>query len=247
MLSVAAEEAECDEEQLDELIGASEASRLQTGLAMDAAQRTVWPEKVRALGRALAEGLLADEDQVDIQTQALGVMADLERLHVILLELLVKYEPDFSRSGVAATPHRFPSYENRFGGGDRPDNPKIWSIGRREWSVPQICAVLPQLRPIVTTLLGTLQRHGLAAEIDSSPAAIKQFSEDLVKQVSQRARQVQRGGQAKPLTLRPTTVTGAEPIWAPTEWGEKILDYYRLAGEEETAAPDPAPDSASAP
>jgi hypothetical protein len=64
VLSTAAEEIGCDDEQLGKLIGSSETSRLQTGLAMDAAQRTAWPPKVRALGRVLAEGLIAtDEDQ----------------------------------------------------------------------------------------------------------------------------------------------------------------------------------------
>jgi hypothetical protein len=45
VLSTAAEEIGCDDEQLGELISTSDASRLQTGLAMDAAQRTVWPPK----------------------------------------------------------------------------------------------------------------------------------------------------------------------------------------------------------
>jgi hypothetical protein len=40
MVSIAAEEAGCDDEQLGELIDASETSSLQTGLAMEAAQRT---------------------------------------------------------------------------------------------------------------------------------------------------------------------------------------------------------------
>jgi hypothetical protein len=218
ILSTAAEEAGCDDEQFGELIGASETSRLQTGLAMDAAQRTAWPPKVRALGRVLAAGLIAsDEAEVDIQQQALVAMADLERLHVILLELLVKYEPDWTHEGIAATLHRVPSYQNLYLGGDRPDNPKMWSIGGRKWTARQICAARPQLRPVLTTLLGTLQRHGLAAENDSAPGVLKQL-----------------------ITLQETTVRNVEPSWSPTELGEKILDYYRLAGEEEiTNAPGP--------
>ncbi len=250
VLRVAAEETGYDEDQFGELIGSSEATKLQIGLAMDAAQRTVWPTKVRALGKALAEGLLADDqDRVDIHLQALDVMADLERLDVILLELLVKYEPDHNHDGVVATPHRVASYQNRYGGGDRPDNPKDWSIGRRKWTVSQISAVRSQLRPILTTLLGTLQRHGLAAEIDSAPAAIKRFSEALTRQVNQQAGQAQRGGQARqprPLTLQQTTVQSAEPTWAPTEWGEKILDYYRLAGEEGDTSRPPHTEPTSA-
>jgi len=146
-----------DGEQFGELIGSSETSRLQTGLAMDAAQRTTWPPKVYALGRVLAAGLIAtDEAEVDIRQQALVATADLERLHVILLELLVKYEPDWMHDRTVATPHRMPSYVDAFLGSERPDNPKVWSIGRRKWTARQIVAARPQLRPVLTTLLGTL-------------------------------------------------------------------------------------------
>jgi hypothetical protein len=52
---------------------------------------------------------------------------------------------------------------------------------------------------------------------------------------------MQRSRQAKPVTLRETTVRVPGPSWSPTEQSETILDYYRLAGEEETAdALDPA-------
>ena len=106
VLGTAAEEIGCDDERLGELIGSSETSRLQIGLAMDAAQRTAWPPKVYALGRVLAAGLIAsDEAEVDVQDQALAAMADLERLHIILLELLVKYEPDWTGERYVAVPH----------------------------------------------------------------------------------------------------------------------------------------------
>lgn len=233
VLSTAAEELGCDDEQLGELIGSSETSRLQTGLAMDAAQRTAWPPKVYALGRVLAAGLIAtDETEVNVQDQALAAMADLERLHVILLELLVKYEPDWTNDSIVATPHRVPSYQNVFLGGDRPDNPKVWSIGGRKWPDHRIVAVRPQLRPVLTSLLGTLQRHGLVAENDSAPEGLEQLSKDLVQQVNRQAGQTQRGRQAKPVTLRETKVRIAGSSWSPTELGETILDYYRLAGEE---------------
>ena len=92
---------------------------------MDAAQRTAWPPKVYALGRVLAAGLIAsDEAEVDVQDQALAAMADLERLHIILLELLVKYEPDWTGERYVAVPHRVPSYQDTFFGGSRPDNPR---------------------------------------------------------------------------------------------------------------------------
>jgi hypothetical protein len=234
VLSTAAEEARCDDEQLGKLIGASETSRLQTGLAMAAAERTAWPPKVRALGRVLAAGLIAsDEAEVDVQQQALAAMTDLDRLDVILLELLVLYEADRKHDGIRAVKHRVPSYQNIYLGGDRPDNPKTWGIGRRKWTAPQISAARPQLAPVLTTLLGTLQRHGLAAQNDTAPEVLKQLSEDLMQQVNRQAGQMQRGQQMKPITLQRSTIRDVEPSWSPTELGEKVLDYYRLAGEEE--------------
>jgi hypothetical protein len=186
----------------------------------------------------LAAGLIAaDEDKVNVQDQALAAMADLERLHVILLELLVKYEPDLRTDGVVATPHRVPSYQDVFLGGSRPDNPKVWSIGRRKWPDHRIVAVRPQLHPVLTSLLGTLQRHGLAAENDSSAyEGIAQLSKNLVTQVNQQTGRMQRNRQAKPAILREPTIRVAGPTWSPTELGETILDYYRLAGEEGTTA-----------
>jgi hypothetical protein len=235
VLITAAEEIGCDDEQLGKLIGSSETSRLQTGLAMDAAQRTAWPPKVYALGRVLAAGLIAtDVNEVNVQDQALAAMEDLERLHVILLELLVKYEPDLTPDGIMATPHRMTSYQDAFLSGGRPDDPKVWSIGRRKWPDFRIVEVRPQLRPVLTSLLGTLQRHGLAAENDGAAEGLGQLGQDLVQQVNRQAGQTQRGRQPRPVTLRQPTIRNGTPSWSPTGLGETILDYYRLAGEEET-------------
>ena len=234
VLSAAAETAGCNAEQLGELIGASETSRLQTGLAMAAAGRTAWPPQVRALGMVLAAGLIAgDEAEVDVQQRALAAMTDLDRLHVILLELLVRYEPDWRRDHIPATLHRVPSYQNLFLGGDRPDNPKVWSIGRRKWTAGQICAARSQLRPVLTSLLGALEQRGLADQNDTAPDVLKQLSEDLTQQVNRQAEQMQRGKQMKPITLQRPTIHDVEPSWSPTELGETVLEYYQQAGEEE--------------
>jgi hypothetical protein len=44
---------------------------------------------------------------------------------------------------------------------------------------------------------------------------------------------MQRGKQMKPITLMRPTIRDVEPNWSPTELGEKVLNYYQLAGEEE--------------
>jgi hypothetical protein len=234
MLSTVADAAGCDAEQLGEMIGASEQTRLMTGLAMQAAERTVWPPKVVALGKVLAAGLIAsDEAEVDVQQQALAAMTDMDRLHVILLDLLVRYEPDPKHNRFEATLHRVPSYVNvsAAGGG-----PKVWSPGRRIWTAPQICAARPQLRPVVPTLLGTLQRHGLAAKNDIAPEMLKQLSNNITQQVNRQAGEMQRSRRTEPITLREPTIHDVEPSWSPTELGELVLGFYLEAGIADSPA-----------
>ena len=95
MLDAAAKAAGRKDEDLERLIMASERTRLLAFTAIDAAARTAWPPRVRALGRALAEGLLLQDDAlVDVPQFALVAMADLEAPHVALLNLF-----SYSRRG----------------------------------------------------------------------------------------------------------------------------------------------------
>jgi len=73
-----------------------------------AAAGTVWPPKVVALRRVLAAGLIAEnETDIDLQESALTAMAEMERPHVMLLDLLVRYEPEaVSNGGWKAVRHR---------------------------------------------------------------------------------------------------------------------------------------------
>lgn len=68
-------------------------TRLLTAVAPDAATRTAWPPKVVALASVLAAGLIADGDAVLIPQYSLTAMAELERLDVSLLDLLVQHRP----------------------------------------------------------------------------------------------------------------------------------------------------------
>lgn len=120
VLTTAGEALDCDAAELGELIGKSESTRLQAGIAMASAERTTWPPKIRALGRVLAEGLIGERDAVDLPQFALGAMTDLDRLHVSLLELLVRYEPGVAPDGTRPRP-----YEPTGGG---------WTAGRRSWT-----------------------------------------------------------------------------------------------------------------
>lgn len=234
MLETAAETAGLTREQLADRAAESEQSRFLTDKAIQAAADTIWPEGVRAIGRAYAAGLLAkDKPVVDVRLRVLGIMTGLDELHVRLLDLLVRYEPELRHEGLVAVPQRFPSYVNRYGGGDRPDNPKDWSAGRREWTIRQISAVMPETEQVLASLLGELRENGLAWDNDTAPDAMQRLSDDLAKQVNRQAGQIQRGRQTEPITLQQTTIRAAEPTWSPTELGEKILGFYAEAGVED--------------
>jgi hypothetical protein len=220
VLSTAAEAAGCDAEQLGELIGASDATRLQAGLAMRAAERTTWPPQVRALGKVLAAGLIASDDAVNVPQFALDAMADLGRLHVSLLELLVRYEPGF-----VSTP----------GGGDvvpRPygDGPSRsgWVVGRRIWTARAIVAARPQLRPVLTSVTGTLERHGLAVQSDKTLDALGEFGY-LERQFYERNIPEEAQWYAERSV---STMDKIVRSWSPTELGEQILGFYEEAGAE---------------
>lgn len=100
-LSAAADALGCDATELDRLIGGSEATRLQPGIAIVAAERSTWPPQVVALGKVLAAGLIADGDKVDVQRFALDAMTNLGRLHVSLLELLVHRSARWCQAGAS--------------------------------------------------------------------------------------------------------------------------------------------------
>jgi hypothetical protein len=156
VLSTAAEAAGCDADQLGDLIGASETTRLQAGLAMRAAERTAWPPQVRALGRVLAEGLIASDDAVDVTRFALNVMVNLDRLHVSLLELLVRYRP----LNMPIAPGKYEYVVEPF----RDPGDDGWHRHTREWPAEAIITIRPQLRPVFNALVGTLLRYGLAVD-----------------------------------------------------------------------------------
>lgn len=244
MLETAAETAGLSQEQFTERAGESEQTRFLTEKALQAAADTIWPEGIRAIGRAYAAGLLAkDKPVMDVRQRVLGIMKDLDELHVSLLELLVRHEPYIEQNGVRAIPHRIPSYMNTYGGGDRPGNPKFWSIGRRKWTTRLICAVRPDLQSVLPSLLGELRESGLAQENEIVPDAIKRLSDDLMKQVNRQAGQMQRSKQNKPITLQQSTIRLPEPTWSPTELGEKILGFYAEAGAEDSQAPGASGDA----
>jgi len=133
-------------------------TRLLTATAAERAAKTAWPGKVRALGRVLAAGLIADDDaEIDMSQLALTAMAEMERPHVLLLDLLAHYavvsveeDPrngkfllDFKPSAEAAKLHI---------------SDQQWIP---DWRPREILVARPQLSQALTSVIGLLQLHGL--------------------------------------------------------------------------------------
>lgn len=235
MLASVSEAADRPIEEIVELIGASEWTRLLAGIAMSAATRTAWQAKVRTLGRSLASGLLAADDaKLDTEQLIIAAIADIEAPHLCLLELLVSYEPSVTLGvGLVAEPHRIPSFPEFPGVGREAGT---WYVGRRFWTPGHIGAARPPLRPVISSLLGTLQRHGLAVQNDNVAEAIQRYSKKLgEKSARDVARSRNRKAPAKPVpTISSMDVRNMTPAqsWSPTELGEQVLDRFRNAGAE---------------
>jgi len=89
MMTSAAEALGCEPTELADKVVESERARLLTTTATFGAAQTTWSPRVRALGRALADGLIAEDDaKIDLTDMALAAMTEMERPHVSLLELL---------------------------------------------------------------------------------------------------------------------------------------------------------------
>jgi hypothetical protein len=238
MMETAAETAGLTLEELADRAAESEQTRFLTDKAVQAAADTIWPEGIRAIGRAYAAGLLAkDKPVLDIRLRVLGIMQDLDEMHVRLLDLLVKYEPEYRHDGLKAIPQRFPSYVNRQGGGDRPDNPKVWSVGRRVWATRAISIAIPEMEQVLPSLLGELRESGLAQENDNAPQGIEQLGKKVLEQLNRQAGQVRSGQRTQPIVLSsvmPNMSQLSEPTWSPTALGEKILGFYAEAGTEDS-------------
>ena len=236
MLETAADMAGLTPEQLADRAGESEESRFLTDKAVQVAGGTIWPAGVRAIGRAYAAGLLSkDKPVLDIRLRVLGIMHDLDELHVRLLDLLVRYEPKFEWDGAeyVAVLYLPASYAESDLVVESPDNPRRWIAGDREWTTGQICEVMPEIEQVLPSLLGELRESGLIRENDTTPAGIRQLNEELRGQVNVQAFKMELHKTVEPIRLRDTSGALLEPTWSPTEMGEKILGFYAEAGTED--------------
>ena len=194
-------------EDVHELIGTSDDTRLMAGIALSAASRTAWQDKVRTLGRSLASGLLA-EDRATIDTEELIIAAigDMEAPHLSLLELLC-LRADFTSGSLKTVPVQ-PS-----------------DLKPPVWIAAHIATARPPLKPVLPVLLGTLRRHGLAEQNDITTEAIRRFSRELGS-ISAATRSSAARMATSIHNMPPA------PSWSPTELGKQVLDRFGEAGAQ---------------
>jgi hypothetical protein len=239
MLGSTAKATGCDPDELADLISDSERTRLLTVTAMASAAGTAWPPKVHALGRALADGLIAtDSAEVNVADLVIPAMTDMERPHLSLLELLVRWIPDQAvGEPLQVREHqKFPVHKTRSGFSAGDFTKSGWTVGRRKWTAYQIEEARPMLEPVLTSLIGTLERHGLAEQFYDTPGVLAKFSEKMREESSRNG--VRAGQRITAETLLPRTMSEMQalqvtssPRWSPTELGERVLGYYQLAAE----------------
>lgn len=121
-------------DEMEARIKASKQTELLTGLALDAASRTAWEDKVRTLGRSLAEGLLSEDNaKIDTEQMIIAAIADIEAPQLAMLDLLVAWRPGRNvAESLVSGPLDLPKDSH-----DRPFD-DLWDIAWREWSRVQI-------------------------------------------------------------------------------------------------------------
>lgn len=206
VLVAASESASLSPEAMTEAIVRDERRRLLGGLALASGSRTRNERKIRALGLALAEGVLAD-DRLDEEELIIRALDDLEAPHIAVLELLVGFTPGGDTPRV-------------YTGADRSDP----GAPRRRWALYQLGEALPQIRTAIPGVLGALERHGLARQVVDLHTAFESYAEALERQnrlgSGEAALRSRRRRSALPEGFR-----SPSPHWVPAELGERVLEY----------------------
>ena len=216
-------------DEMEERINASDRTQLLTGFALNAATRTAWEDKVRTLGRSLAAGLLADDNaKIDTEQMIIAAIADIEGPQLAMLELLVRWRPaQLVGEPPISGPLNLPddSHNRRLDGG--------WDVAGREWSHAGIAYGRPNLAALAPSLLGTLQRHGLAVQNDKTGKAIAKYAKAFEDALGRQYAQEGRGGAFRPSSVPRVSSPerlAPERTWSPTELGESVLLRFLDAG-----------------
>lgn len=192
---------------LEDRISGSDQRLMLAGAAIEAGTRTVNPEKIRALGRALAAGV-TDDALVDPELLAVAALADMEAPHVKVLRHIAE---EF--------PHRTVTR----------DELKELVAQRRqpEWSRRDLTSALPEVALVIEPVVGTLIRHGLVEEVDQVSGAIAALEKQQEERDQREATYGGRMSGRRTFAVRPSLHTR----WQATTFGRHVLGLLREAGE----------------
>lgn len=215
VVDVASETAGLSSEELFTRISEDEGLQVLAFNAIDAATRTVWDDKLMTLGSSLASGALSSsEAKFSTEQLVMAAIGDMEAPHLALLDLLMAWRPPQTVDETTPIRLDIPGYSHSQPSG------RAWSVGQRKWYVHAIETYRPRLTPILTALIGTLQRHGLV------------IYESIIEDSS-----ALRDQSYKPELQRPYV--------EPTELGELVWLRFHNAGANVPyvwAAPDASPE-----
>lgn len=140
-LAEASRSSGMDEDQLL-MLAAQDDSRMELALrALTAASHAQQEAKIVALGRALATGVLAEDDAlVDTEAYVIDGLSRLEPPHVCVLQLLAR-SPIPQELG------------------------RVYKKTQLAWSVPALAEQYPQARSTLPAILGTLVAIGAVADV----------------------------------------------------------------------------------
>jgi len=176
---------------------------LLIGSGLEAGTRTVNGDKIRALGRALANGI-KDDALVDPEMLAVAALVDMEAPHVkVLRHVAEEWPPIWSMGGRPR--------------GGQPPQP-----GQPARSANELQAELPETSRVVGPVLATLLRHGLLAEVDQVAKAIQ----DVEQKRRDRERQNERTGATRYDPFLPK-IPPVEPRWSASSFGLYVLELLR--------------------
>ena len=232
-------------DEMEARIKASEKTELLAGLALDAAWQTAWEDKVRTLGGSLAAGLLAADDAtIDTEQMIIAAIADIEAPQLAMLDLLVAWRPGRNTAEpLISGPLDLPEDSH-----DRPFDGN-WDVAWREWSRELIALARPSVAPIAPSLLGTLQRHGLAVQNANTDETVERLQRAVESAFSQMYEYVRAGGgySTRGAARLNTHDVAQEPTWSPTELGEQVFLRFRDAGTDLDDVWTAGPDGVTAP
>jgi hypothetical protein len=221
-LRTAGESSGLPPDEFSELAGRTERTRFLTDSAIRAAADADWPPSVRAIGRALADGLIhADDTIIDILKLVLPAMTEMTASQVQLLDVMIMSRPQ---------------WDGRVTRAERIEDRPWLAETKTTWSAREITAVLPNLEPVLLALIAGLERRGLIEQNDVTAEALARYSENFRNETNRtnppgpRTSQPQRT-QFAPPALHPIQAQRLTPpqSWSPTRLGEQVLGYYELA------------------